>query len=272
MITKIIRTAPIMMALAAFAAAQGRHPSYLHARSDLRRATLLMRIPDEPNVNRDMAIAIEHTDRAIHELDDAARWDRKDLDDHPPIDTHLGRGGRFREMLRLLDSARHDIEHEEDNPIAREWRNRAFRNIDDAMAVVRKGGYDKFRDSGITAVDPVPALAVHPAYLHAISDLRYARALLYREDWREVMRDQRAAVEEIDRAIGEAKRAAIDDGKNPNDHPPIDRGLGWEGRFRKSQWNCSTRPNPISQRENRTEPPPGGAMRRSPTCNTPRHS
>jgi hypothetical protein len=247
--TKIFRTAPIMMALAAFAAAQGRHPAYLHARSDLRRATLLMRIPDEPNVNRDMAIAIEHTDRAIHELDDAARWDRKDLDDHPPIDTHLGRGGRFREMLRLLDSARHDIEHEEDNPIAREWRNRAFRNIDDAMAVVRKGGYDKFRDSGITAVDPVPALAVHPAYLHAISDLRYARALLYREDWREVMRDQRAAVEEIDRAIGEAKRAAIDDGKNPNDHPPIDRGLGWEGRFRKSMELLNSAEHDLSEGE-----------------------
>jgi len=62
----------------------------------------------------------------------------KDLDDHPPVDTHLGRGGRFREILRLLESARHDIEHEEDNPIAREWRSRAFRNIDDAIAMIRK--------------------------------------------------------------------------------------------------------------------------------------
>ena len=48
------------------------------------------------------------------------------------------------------------------------------------------------------------------------------------------MRDQRAAVDEIDHAINEAKRAAIDDGKNIDDHPPIDRGLGWEGRFRKA--------------------------------------
>jgi hypothetical protein len=246
--TKILRNAPIMMALAALAVAQGRHPAYLHARSDLRRATMLMRIPDEPNVNRDMAIAIEHTERAIHELDDAARWDRKDLDDHPSIDTHLGRGGRFREILRLLDSARHDIEHEEDNPIAREWRNRAFRNIDDAMAVVRKGGYDKFRDTAMAA-PPIAPPAVHPAYLHAISDLRYARALLYREDWREVMRDQRAAVEEIDRAIGEAKRAAIDDGKNPNDHPPIDRGLGWEGRFHKAMELLNSAEHDLSEGE-----------------------
>jgi hypothetical protein len=75
---------------------------------------------------------------------------------------------------------------------------------------------------------------VHPAYLHAISDLRYARALLFRPDWGPVMRDQRAAVDEIDHAIGEAKRAAIDDGRSPDDHPPIDRRLGWEGLFRQS--------------------------------------
>jgi hypothetical protein len=224
-------------ALAPFAAAQGRHPAYLHARSDLRRATLLMRISDEPNVNRDMAIAVDFTERAIHELDAAARWDHKDLDEHPRIDVHIHRGDRFREILRLLASARHDIEHEEDNSMAREWRNRAFRNIDDAMALIRKGGYDRFRDEVGPAppsvgLAPAPMPAIHPAYLHAISDLRYARALLYRADWRPVMRDQQAAVE--DRAIAEAKRAAIDDGKNPEDHPPIDRALGWEGRFRKT--------------------------------------
>jgi len=240
--TKTLTNAPILLALAVtaltpFAAsAQPRHPAYLRARSDLRRATLLMRIPDQPNVNRDMAAAADLTDRAIREIDDAARWDRRDIDEHPPIDTHLGRGSRFREILRLLDSARHDVEREEDNPIAREWRDRAFRNIDDAMALVRKGGYDKFRDELTSAPPPPPPPppAVHPAYLRAISDLRYARALLYRPDWGPVMHDQRAAVDEIDRAIGDAKRAAIDDGKNPDDHPPIDRRLGWEGRFRQA--------------------------------------
>jgi hypothetical protein len=238
---KTLKHAPILVALAAaalapFAAnAQGRHPAYLHARADLRRATLLMRIRDEPNVNRDMETAIGFTERAIHELDTAAMFDRKDIDERPPIDTRLGRGSRFREILRLLESARHDIEREEDNPRAREWRNRAFRNIDDAMAVVRKGGYDKFRDEAALPPPPPPRPpAAHPRYLHAISDLRFARALLSRPDWRPVMRDQRAAVDEIDHAIGEAKRAAIDDGKNPDDHPPIDRSLGWEGRFRKA--------------------------------------
>ena len=231
--TKFFKHALLLTALAPLVAnAQYRHPAYLHARSDLRRATLLMRVPDEPNVNRDMAIAAEFSERAIRELDAAAMFDHKDLDDHPPVDTRLGRGGRFREILRLLESARRDIAQEEDNERAREWRNRAFRSIDDAMAVIRRAGYDKYIDETGERM-PLPP-AVHPRYLHAISDLRYARALLYRPDWGPVMRDQRAAVEEIDRAIGEARRAAIDDGRNPDDHPPIDRALAWEGRFRKS--------------------------------------
>ena len=63
------------------------------------------------------------------------------------------------------------------------------------------------------------------------------------------MHDQRAAVEEIDHAIGEAKRAAIDDGKNPEDHPPIDRGLGWEGRFRKAMELLNSAEHDLSEAE-----------------------
>ena len=213
-------------------AAQGHHPRYIHARSDLRRSILLMRIRDEPNVTRDMQAASGLVERAIRELDDAARFERRDMDDNPPIDTHIGRGSRFREILRLLGSARNDIDQEEDNPRAREWRNRAFGFIDGAMARVRQGGYDRFTDSMMPALAPPPA--IHPRYLSALSDLRYARALLWRDDFREVMRDQRAAIEEIDRAIAEAKRAAIDDGKNIDDHPPVEVRIGWEGRFRKA--------------------------------------
>lgn len=255
----MFKQAPVLMALAVLAplaSAQFRHPAYLRARSDLRRATLLMRVQEEPNVTRDMGIAADFTERAIRELDAAAMFDRKDLDEHPHIDIHLGRGSRFREILRLLDSARHDIEREEDNPRAREWRNRAFRNIDDAMELIRKAGYDKFRDEvgaapppPVARLAPAPMPAIHPSYLRAISDLRYARALLYREDWRPVMRDQRAAVEEIDHAIGEAKNAAIDDGKNPNDHPPIDRGFGWEGRFRKAMELLTSAERDLSEPE-----------------------
>jgi len=236
----------LLLAVALFvplgAWAQFRHPRYLSARTDLRRATLLMQIPDEPNVNRDMRVALDQTERAIHELDLAARFDRRDIDEHPPVDVRMGRGGRFREMLRLLEGARRDIGMEEDNPLARVWRNRAFGYIDAAMDVVRKGGYDKFRDETASytpppaAAAPPPPMPVggHPHYASAIANLRYARELLYRPDWREVMRDQRAAVEEIDRAIADARNAAIDDGRSPNAHPPIEPRMGWEGRFRKA--------------------------------------
>jgi hypothetical protein len=231
--------APISMLLAGIVLAppaiqaQFRHPRYLHARSDLRRAVLLMRLPDDPNVMRDMQEAAVFVDRAIREIDVAAAFDRRDIDDNPQVDTRLGRGSRFREILRLLDSARRDIGQEEDNPRAAEWRNRAYGWIDNAMERVRRGGYDKFRDE--TALPPPPPVpAAHPRYLHAISDLRYARALLFRSDWRDVMRNQRAAIDEIDRAITAAKAAAIDDGRNPNDAPPVDARMPWEGRFRKA--------------------------------------
>src|SRR5580658_9814384 len=163
--------------------AQYRHPRYLHARSDLRRAQFLMRIPEEPNVMRDMQTASGLVERAIGELDAAAMFDRKDLDDRPPVDSRMGRGSRFREILRLLGSARNDISQEEDNPRAAQWRNRAFGFIDQAIGMVQKGGYDKFRDE--TAGMPPPPLpmpampprpAAHPRYMSAISDMRYARA------------------------------------------------------------------------------------------------
>src|SRR5580698_149084 len=154
-------TLPIALAIALLAPAgawaQYRHPHYLHARTDLRRAVFLMRVPEEPNVMRDMQTAAGLVERAIHELDAAAMFDHKDIDDNPRVDTHIGRGSRFREILRLLGSARTDIEGEEDNPRAREWRGRAFGFIDGAIALVRKGGYDRFTD---TMMAPPPPVAI----------------------------------------------------------------------------------------------------------------
>jgi hypothetical protein len=74
----------------------------------------------------------------------------------------------------------------------------------------------------------------HPAYLHALSDLRLARAYLDQIAWPPVQRDEEHAIREIDAAIGEIKRASIDDGKNLEDHPQIDARLGPDGRFRKA--------------------------------------
>jgi len=75
----------------------------------------------------------------------------------------------------------------------------------------------------------------HPAYLHALSDLRAARHYLHDNwTWEGVRREDNAAIGEIDRAIDEIKRAAIDDGKGLNDPFTIDTHLSPHDRFRKA--------------------------------------
>ncbi len=75
----------------------------------------------------------------------------------------------------------------------------------------------------------------HPAYIHALSDLRAARH--YLADgwaWGPVRHDDDMAIREIDAAIARIKQAAIDDGKSLNDPFPIDAHLGPQDRFRKA--------------------------------------
>lgn len=75
----------------------------------------------------------------------------------------------------------------------------------------------------------------HPAYLHALSDLRMARAYLSDNwAWEPVRRDDDHAIAEIDAAIREIKHASIDDGKDMADHPPIDGHLGPHDRFARA--------------------------------------
>jgi hypothetical protein len=44
--------------------------------------------------------------------------------------------------VALLRSARHDIEHEEDNPAAIGWRDAAFRHIDAALDHMHRAARD----------------------------------------------------------------------------------------------------------------------------------
>jgi hypothetical protein len=75
----------------------------------------------------------------------------------------------------------------------------------------------------------------HPAYLHALSDLRTARWMLeHRSGDAAVSVHEGEAISEIDRAIAELKRAAIDDGKNINDHPNVDVPIDYRGRLHKA--------------------------------------
>jgi len=94
-----------------------------------------------------------------------------------------------------------------------------------------------------------PAPQRHPAYLHALSDLRFARAHLERPDGGELRQQEKDAVKEIDRAIDEIKKASIDDGKDLADHPPVDAHLAWGGRLHKALELLDKAHNDISKEE-----------------------
>jgi hypothetical protein len=75
----------------------------------------------------------------------------------------------------------------------------------------------------------------HPAYLHALSDLRSARWMLeHRPGGAAVSGQEDVAISEIDKAIGEIKRAAIDDGKDIHDHPAVDVPTDNPGRLHQA--------------------------------------
>jgi hypothetical protein len=90
-----------------------------------------------------------------------------------------------------------------------------------------------FRTNGGPPPPPPPAADNHPAYLHALSSLRLARAFLQRPSNIVIRWDENRAIREIDAAIREIREAAIDDGKNIDDHPPVDRPT-WGGRLQRA--------------------------------------
>jgi tetratricopeptide (TPR) repeat protein len=89
----------------------------------------------------------------------------------------------------------------------------------------------------------------HPAYLHALSDLRQARAHLERPDHGELREQEKKAVHEINDAIDEIKKAAIDDGKDLNEHPPVDAHLDWPGRLHRAIELINKAHNDIAREE-----------------------
>jgi hypothetical protein len=75
----------------------------------------------------------------------------------------------------------------------------------------------------------------HPAYLHSLTDLRAARANIEKRGGDAQMKwDEQTAIAEVDAAIHEIKQASIDDGKNLNDHPPVDARMDRVGRLHRA--------------------------------------
>jgi len=75
----------------------------------------------------------------------------------------------------------------------------------------------------------------HPFYLHALTDLRAARWMLeHRPGDAAVSAQEDVAITEIDKAIGEIKKASIDDGKDIHDHPGVDLPNDHPGRLHRA--------------------------------------
>lgn len=116
----------------------GKHPYYLHARSDLRKAELLLQQPDEPNVSQQEKSAYDKVHQAIVDIDKAAVLDRKAVNDNPAIDTSLKHLDKFRSIYKLLRSAEQDLSKEEDNRSAIVLLHRAKASIQQSKYFVEK--------------------------------------------------------------------------------------------------------------------------------------
>jgi hypothetical protein len=87
----------------------------------------------------------------------------------------------------------------------------------------------------VTHFGNIYAQAEHPAYLHALSNLRAARWMIehHSGNWNTTV-DEFEAIKRIDKAISEIKKAAIDDGKNTKDHPKASEINEHAGRLTKA--------------------------------------
>jgi hypothetical protein len=80
--------------------------------------------------------------------------------------------------------------------------------------------------------------ADHPAYLHALTDLRAARAHLQRPDGSELRDQEKKAIHEIDEAVNEIKKASI-----------VDTRMPWDGRLHRALQLLDKAHQDISQEE-----------------------
>jgi hypothetical protein len=102
----------------------------------------------------------------------------------------------------------------------------------------------------------------HPAYLHALSDLRAARWMLeHRPGDASVSAHEDVAIQQIDGAINDIKKASIDDGKDIHDHPHVDVPGDHPGRLHKAKELLDKVHNDVAREED--DPSARGLQHRS---------
>jgi hypothetical protein len=231
-----------------------RHPAYLQAITDLRHARAHLERAAALNgaAAFDESSAIRDLDAAITQAREAAFDDGKNSSVLPPVDLPADYSNRLRRGLELLERARGDLAREEDNAVARVPQQLALGFVDQAIGFVRAGMTANAhavpppppRQQPVVVAPPPPPQQVvvifppahHPAYLHALADLRHARGLLERPAvlTRNAAFDEVVALREVEVTMNELRQAAIDDGKNVNEHPAVDVRLDWRGRLHQS--------------------------------------
>lgn len=230
-----------MLVAPALADTPGTHPYYVHALDDLRHAAALLNHPDETNVVAQQREALADIQTALAAATQAAGDDGKNLSRNFPVDGPQDRRSRLLRARSILADALRDLRRPEQNLAAVALRDQAERAtraaIGETDEAVRADRGDDMRQGP------------HPAELHALSDLRLARAYLSHGDEGNVVADERGAIAEIDQAIGEAKRAAVDDGKPLDDHPPVDANLHRKDRFHRAYALLQSAARDLGERE-----------------------
>jgi len=137
----------LLLPLAALADLPGRHPGYLHAIQDLKKARGLISHPDHVNVEADENRAVREIDACLHDLEEASWLDHKDRFLPVLPDAGLDFKGRLHKGLELLRKAHDDMDKEEDDPAAVGFRDRANKHVDRAIGFTRRAIGDKFDDA-----------------------------------------------------------------------------------------------------------------------------
>lgn len=90
----------------------------------------------------------------------------------------------------------------------------------------------------------------HPAYAHALADLREARwQLTHRASDRAVSHNEAIALDEIDRAIDDAKHAAWADGKDLENQVAPDADTSERGRLHATEALLRQAENDVNRQE-----------------------
>ncbi|MEH1770236.1 MAG: hypothetical protein V7L27_19060 [Nostoc sp.] len=127
----------------AYADLPGRHPSYLHALSDLRTARwLLEHRPGDAAVSRQEDVAIGQIDDTINDIKKASIDDGKDIHNHPKLDVPNDHPGRLHKAEEILKKVHSDVGREEDDPAARGLQHRSLWHIDAALKATKRALYD----------------------------------------------------------------------------------------------------------------------------------